>query len=248
MEANKEIKKKAKKVKEALFCIDREAEVPRKAKKAKKSDDRNLEKKNLPEKKKVVVKTVDYDEQIAALEAELADLDDDDESDSEANAPGADYDSDGSDGIEDPRGDGLVLSSLCAERIPALQAHQLPAVRCAKPGAAAARAGGANAGPRRIEPAPELRARALALVEAYAKSEKLKVPFACRLCAFVGETVEALERHRRAPLHVLATEVFKSSSFCKVCRAQCTSPVELTTHLTSKRHLERMASLKRSRA
>lgn len=152
------------------------------------------------------------DEEIAKLEAELKELEDDDESESE----------------ED--GEGLILSSLRKERIAPLPATMLPAAQCGKS--------------RGVKKNSELLEQARRLVERASTSEKTKTPFACRLCAFVGNTLAAFEEHRQSPLHAIATKLYKEASYCKLCRVQCTSPLELERHLASKKHKERLDYLR----
>ena len=84
-------------------------------------------------------------------------------------------------------------------------------------------------------------------VAAAAKSEKVKVPFACRLCGFVGADIAALEAHRKTPLHMITTKVWRDRSACRLCRVQTTSPNELAVHLTSKKHKERLAQVNAAR-
>lgn len=114
--------------------------------------------------------------------------------------------------------------SLEDERIPPLPASQLPA----PPRQKKAKTTGA------------LLAAAKKLVENAVLSEKVKVPFACRLCAFRGTCLEDLETHRKSPLHRMAEREYREQSFCKLCRVQCTSPLELKTHTVSKKHRERL--------
>mmetsp|Transcript_5219 Transcript_5219/g.15859 ORF Transcript_5219/g.15859 Transcript_5219/m.15859 type:complete len:174 (-) Transcript_5219:450-971(-) len=152
------------------------------------------------------------DEEIAKLEAELAELDDDD--------------------------DGLILSSMRDERIAPLPSSQLPAPQCRKPKPER----GTEKRQRDVDPA--LLARARELVARAPTSEKAKIPFACRLCAFRGADLDEFEAHRRSPLHGLASRLYKEASYCKLCRVQTTSPLELKTHLVSKKHTERLAQLR----
>lgn len=172
--------------------------------------------------------TGSVDEEIARLEAELAQLEDkgEDEGEDEYN--------------EEASSSGLILSSLQDQRIPPLPAHQLPAAQCRDT------SGGAKK--RKVKQSletddPALLDKARALVEKAPKCEKLKIPFACRLCAFRGQSLEEFDRHRHSRLHIFATKLYKESSYCKLCRVQCTSPLELETHVSSKKHAERLAQL-----
>lgn len=116
------------------------------------------------------------------------------------------------------------LVSLEDERIPPLPPSQLPA----PPRAKKAKSSGA------------LLSAAKKLVEDAVASEKVKIPFACRLCAFRGSSLDELEIHRKSPLHRMASKLYREESYCKLCRVQCTSPLELKTHTVSKKHRERL--------
>lgn len=160
------------------------------------------------------------DEEIARLEAELAQLEDE-EDEGEVSSSG------------------LILTSLQNQRIPPLPKHQLPASQCREPSGAKKRKSKQS-----IEKDdPVLLEKARALVQRAPKCEKLKIPFACRLCAFRGQSLEEFEHHRLSRLHIFATKLYKESSYCKLCRVQCTSPLELETHVSSKKHAERLAQL-----
>ncbi|KAJ8601694.1 hypothetical protein CTAYLR_003185 [Chrysophaeum taylorii] len=152
----------------------------------------------------------DVEAEIARVEAELAALEEEEEEEEE-------------EGDGDGDGGELVLRSLENERIAPLAASQLPAPR--------------RKIRREFEPGTLERARAL--VERAPSSEKIKVPFACRLCAFRGESLEEFEKHRKSQLHRAASKLYKEASFCALCRVQCTSPVELERHVSSKKHTER---------
>ena len=163
----------------------------------------------------------DVESRIAALEAALRDS-------SSGSSSGESSDDD----VEVRKG-GAVIASLASERIPALPAHLLP--RCTS--APAPRKG----------PSP-LAAEAQALVDRFLATEKRKgVPFACRLCAFQGESLEAWKAHCDTKLHCAATTLFKRRSFCQECRVQCTSPAELETHRRSKKHQERLRDIGQER-
>ena len=189
------------------------------------------------------------DDAIAALEHDLAGDDDDSGSSSSY-----DESDDGSASSSDDDGavapavvaEG-VLASLRDERIAPLAPHLLPQVS-AKRAAAAARAEHSKRPKRGPEAAfaaacPAVVDEARKLVAAAAASEKVKRPFACRLCAFAGDDLAAFEAHRDTELHKIATKVWQDASYCKLCRAQCTSPNELAVHLRSKKHLERLAEV-----
>lgn len=116
--------------------------------------------------------------------------------------------------------DGMVWSSMPNDRIAPLPIHSLPAKKPKKEGLVEAA--------RRI-------------VERAGTSAKTKEPFACRLCAFRGADLKEYERHRKSDLHKLASKMYKDASYCSLCRVQCTSPAELTVHLSRKKHLEMLA-------
>ena len=190
------------------------------------------------------------DDEIARLEAELAE--DDESSDDGSSSGGDDDDEDEDDVAPAVVADG-VLASLREERIAPLPSHLLPQVSEKKRAAADRAAGGGAAAAKRPRHGPEAAfaaaapavvAEARKLVAAAARSEKVKLPFACRLCAFKGPSLEAFDAHRETELHKVATKVWKDESYCKMCRSQCTSPNELEIHLKSKKHLERLAELR----
>ncbi|KAH8094270.1 hypothetical protein JL720_4264 [Aureococcus anophagefferens] len=131
-----------------------------------------------------------------------------------------------------------VLASLRDERIAPLAPHLLPQVSAKRARRRGTLGPGGTRG--RVRAAcPAVVDEARKLVAAAAASEKVKRPFACRLCAFAGDDLASFEAHRDTELHKVATKVWQDASYCKLCRAQCTSPNELAVHLRSKKHLER---------
>ncbi|KAJ1451962.1 hypothetical protein M885DRAFT_487214 [Pelagophyceae sp. CCMP2097] len=182
---------------------------------------------------------IDLDAQIAALEAALGtsdpSSDGSDADDSDASS------SDDSDDAVASKG-GLIISSLSKARIPPLAAHLLPASKC-KGSITSLDANGKTVfrpAPKKKSPVVDL---AQKLVDAALTSTKNKVPFSCRLCAFTGAALEDFEKHKKTLLHGVATRLWTDQSYCRLCRAQCTSPLELRVHLTSKKHLERLSEL-----
>lgn len=188
---------------------------------------------------------MELDDEIARLEAELAEASSDDGSASDDGSDASDDDDD-----EPENEEPLVYKTHLSEEdlIPALPAAYLPTV--AFKALAAPRAGKETRetkiarGPKPIKGAPKVtepvvsraqkQAELTAYIRGYEPSEHK--PFYCRLCSFQGSSVDDLAAHRASEEHKAAAERDQKACFCKLCRKQFTSPAQLTEHLKGKNH------------
>ena len=78
------------------------------------------------------------------------------------------------------------------------------------------------------------------LLRNYVPSSQLALPFYCRVCQHQSSTQEEFDVHRASDFHRGAVREEQKRTFCKVCRKQLTSVVQMEEHLRSKPHRERM--------
>ncbi|CAM9683651.1 unnamed protein product, partial [Scytosiphon promiscuus] len=146
---------------------------------------------------------------------------------------------------------GKLVSPLEAEKIEPLAPHLLPRPGCgiqkapkkkkrdrpkaegALPGVVAAASGSSQG----------LDSAVKELMANYEARSSERVPFYCRVCKFQGESLDALEQHKKEPLHLEATKKERKISTCSLCKKQFTSPPQLKEHLAGKAHLERLQSV-----
>ena len=200
---------------------------------------------------------MDIDDEIARLEAELAEAndsgDDGSDSDDSSNANGNDDNDD-----DHAAGEALIFKSDVTDedRIPSLSAAYLPTVAfkaLAKPQAGKeTREAKVAKGPKPSkderkanEPVvsrAQKQAELFSYIRGYEPSEHK--PFYCRICNFQGSSVEDLAVHRASDDHKAAADRDQKVCYCKLCRKQFTSPAQLTEHLKGKSHKDTL--LKRS--
>merc|ERR1712086_579565 len=60
----------------------------------------------------------------------------------------------------------------------------------------------------------------------------------CRACKFTADTKDALMEHRNTTEHKEAARLEMTASYCKPCRKQFTSPMQLKEHVKGKYHKE----------
>ena len=78
------------------------------------------------------------------------------------------------------------------------------------------------------------------LLDGYVARSSERIPFYCRVCQIQSANEEEFMAHKHTDLHKLAVKEEQKASYCKVCRKQLTSVVQLKEHLSSKPHRERM--------
>ena len=69
-------------------------------------------------------------------------------------------------------------------------------------------------------------------------------PFYCRVCQHQSSSQEEFNTHKSTEFHVAAVQEEKKRSYCKLCRKQLTSVVQMEEHLKSKPHRDRMDYVK----
>lgn len=80
----------------------------------------------------------------------------------------------------------------------------------------------------------------LTLDPAVLESVRPRLPFYCRPCATQFANLQEWEDHRATDAHKEATRLERKASYCKLCRKQLTSPLQLKEHLKSRPHRERL--------
>jgi len=209
-------------------------------------------------------KKLALDEQIAALERELAEKEQEDE----------DEDEDEDDLLlveRDEAGNVLRISSaLTNERIAPLPATCLPAATCGKqrnfsegkkttkkkskvrfvevgsdeqgeeePLMKKNKTSGLEATIREIFQSQSINALA-------SSSNGEKVPFRCRTCNFIGQNEEEFVEHRASEFHKTAVQMATKLNNCRLCKKQFNSLAQKQEHLSSKAHADALAAAKAS--
>jgi hypothetical protein len=201
---------------------------------------------------------MDLDDEIARLEAELAEANDSSNDGSDSDDQSSTSDNNDEPDDEAIGEEALVLKSDLTDedRIPGLSAAYLPTVAfkaLAKP-----RVGKETREAKKLKgPKPtkedkksaepvvsraQKQAELFSYIRGYEPSEHK--PFYCRICNFQGSSVEDLAAHRSSDDHKAATDRDQKACLCKLCRKQFTSPAQLTEHLKGKSHKDML--LKRS--
>ena len=80
------------------------------------------------------------------------------------------------------------------------------------------------------------------VLSSYQPSKHL--PFYCRVCLEQSSDKDEFYRHKKSEFHRLAVQMEKKATFCKLCRKQFTSIIQMKEHLSSKPHKEKMDSVK----
>jgi len=198
----------------------------------------------------------DLDDEIRRLEAELA-QDDDDESDDESSSDESEDDYKdahpaGSEGV-------LNLSQLNEARIESLPPTALPA-----PGGGGTRTKNSKRAldeqhdnnnsnnekkkkSKRTKTATNelpvsagLKSAVEELLRGYQPRSAERLPFYCRVCAQQYDNEDAFLQHKQQEFHQAAVTLERKATYCKLCRKQLTSPVQLQEHLRSRPHKERL--------
>jgi hypothetical protein len=206
----------------------------------------------------------DIDDEIQRLEAELAaDNDDEDyeremENDSNNDNPSEDLERDRhvsfgpiqvkeiesapNQTTEIPEDSILCLSSVAEDRIAPLPETCLPKTtkRALKgidedPQQKQAKKSKVSAG---------LRDAVKEVLNGYVARSSERLPFYCRVCATQYKNEQEFFGHKVNDFHRAAVEVERKASFCKLCRKQFTSPVQLKEHISSRPHKERLGKVR----
>lgn len=82
------------------------------------------------------------------------------------------------------------------------------------------------------------------VLSGYVARSSEKIPFYCRVCSRQSENEEDFQAHKRLDFHKTAVQVEKKATYCKLCRKQLTSPVQMKEHLDSRPHREKMDEVK----
>ena len=204
-----------------------------------------------------VKQTMDLDEEIRRLEAELANSDDDDDDDDEE----SDYDdsSDGTsiDGNEasTSQADGIIcLSSVADERIVPLPQGALPQNKRralknidagdGEPKKSKKRKSSSSTPKEEHAISEGLKDAVNELLSNYVPASHLKKPFYCRVCQHQSESESDFLSHKQSEFHKGAVQQEKKRTYCKLCRKQLTSIVQMEEHLKSRPHREKMDFVK----
>jgi hypothetical protein len=206
----------------------------------------------------------DIDDEIQRLEAELAADDDDEdyeremENDSDNDNPSEDLERDrhvsfGAIRVKEiesapnqtreiPEDSILCLSSVAKDRIAPLPETCLPKTtkRVLKgidddPQQKQAKKSKVSAG---------LRDAVKEVLNGYVARSSERLPFYCRVCAQQYKNEQDFFGHKVNDFHKAAVEVERKASFCKLCRKQFTSPVQLKEHISSRPHKERVGKVR----
>jgi hypothetical protein len=206
------------------------------------------------QKKSNTVNEDDLDEEIKRLEAELEESSNESDDDSSSSS---DSDSDethsakkrkheGGESTSDPSTskDAIICLSSCAsETIEPLAKSYLPACKSKK---------------LKIDRDEEkqkdreknssvsngLRDAVKEVLAEYQPRSSERIPFYCRVCAVQSKDEEDFMLHKQSEFHKTAVQVEKKATYCKLCRKQLTSLIQMQEHLDSRPHKERLDSMK----
>lgn len=183
----------------------------------------------------------DIDDEIARLEAELAQ----DDSDSEGSSSSEDESVSDSSRVkskpmETTISNGVVsLSSVKDELIEGLPDELLPKV---PPKRKSKKNEDMKAKRRKgdAQPSSGLEIAVKEVLSGYVARSSEKLPFYCRVCQkqYTNETDFFV--HRETDFHKAAVEAERRASYCKLCHKQLTSPAQMKEHLKSKPHRDRL--------
>lgn len=191
---------------------------------------------------------VDIDEEIKRLEQELADESpsDNDSSDDHTSV--------------------VCLSATAHERIEPLPSHALPVRKSRRlkidevdelPSKGTSSDNVANEGGNRRAMKKARREQVLSadeknnmlaavkeMMAGYVARSSERISFYCRVCQVRSENETEFLEHKMTEFHKLAVKEEQKASYCKACRKQLTSVVQLHEHLSSKPHRDRMDYLR----
>lgn len=89
-----------------------------------------------------------------------------------------------------------------------------------------------------------LRQAVLEVLQGYIPRSSERIPFYCRVCSHQSANEKEFNAHKTTEFHKTAVQVEKKKTYCKLCRKQLTSIVQMQEHLQSKPHRERMDFVK----
>ena len=78
------------------------------------------------------------------------------------------------------------------------------------------------------------------VLDGYVARSSEKLPFYCRVCATQYGNEGEFIIHKATDFHRAAVDMEQKVSFCKLCRKQFTSPVQLKEHLLSRPHKQQL--------
>jgi len=204
-------------------------------------------------------RVVDIDDEIARLEAELAQDDGDSSSlsssDSDHDAASSDNDSDND--SDDDNGDntrkqkkrggmekeeGIVsLSTVKDDRIERLPEKCLPLPMTSKAATKKSKKRKLEGGDKQAQNRNSgLEQAVREVLSGYKARSAEKLPFYCRVCQKQYANKEEFFSHKELDFHKAAKEAERKATFCKLCRKQLTSPEQMKEHLRSKPHNVRL--------
>lgn len=82
------------------------------------------------------------------------------------------------------------------------------------------------------------------VLSGYKPRSSERIPFYCRVCSHQSENEEEFLAHKKSEFHKTAVQVEKKATYCKLCRKQLTSLVQMQEHLDSRPHREKMDEVK----
>ncbi len=85
-----------------------------------------------------------------------------------------------------------------------------------------------------------LRQAVLEVLQGYIPRSSERIPFYCRVCSHKSSNEEDFLAHKKTEFHKTAVQVEKKKTYCKLCRKQLTSLVQMQEHLQSKPHKEKL--------
>ena len=184
----------------------------------------------------------DIDDEIARLEAELAqdDSDSKESSSSEDESVNDSSEASRSAPAEKNMGKGVVsMSAVKDERIQGLPEELLPKV---PPKRKSNQKMDKRAKKRKEETKPNsgLEMAVKEVLSGYLARSSEKLPFYCRVCQKQYNNESDFFVHRETDFHKAAVEAERRASYCKLCRKQLTSPAQMKEHLKSKPHKDRL--------
>ncbi|KAG7371453.1 zinc-finger double-stranded RNA-binding protein [Nitzschia inconspicua] len=82
------------------------------------------------------------------------------------------------------------------------------------------------------------------VLEGYQARSSERLPFYCRYCAHQFDNENDFNQHKTTDFHRTAVATERKLTYCKLCRLQLTSPVQMKEHLTSRPHQQRLQYMK----
>ena len=82
------------------------------------------------------------------------------------------------------------------------------------------------------------------VLSGYVARSSEKLPFYCRVCLHQSQDAEDFIAHKMTEFHKTAVQMEKKATFCKLCRKQLTSLVQMQEHLDSRPHRDKMDQAK----